>query len=120
MAHAPALLPGPRHRRAHPPLGAAARTRALVSKARGFTEEDKAILRGVELELLNRVIPEYRAAVGRGQIEVSASPFYHPILPLLCDSDIYLRTHPDARRPRQRFVHPEDAADQLAPAAAYP
>jgi alpha-amylase/alpha-mannosidase (GH57 family) len=95
-------------------LDADARTRALLSKARGFTEEDKTILRSVELELLNRVIPEYRAAVARGQIEVSASPFYHPILPLLCDSDIYLRTHPDARRPRQRFVHPEDAADQLA------
>jgi len=39
----------------------------------------------LSLELLNRVIPEYRAAVARGQIEVSASPFYHPILPLLCD-----------------------------------
>ena len=94
------------------------RTRALVSKARQFSEEDKAILREVELELLNRVIPEYREAAARGQIEISASPFYHPILPLLCDSDIYLRTHPDARRPRQRFVHPEDAADQLARAVA--
>src|SRR5438034_10812448 len=30
-----------------------------------------------------------------------------------------LRTHPDARRPRQRFVHPEDAEDQLARALAY-
>src|SRR5205823_1984542 len=44
------------------------RTRSLVSKARQFTEEDKAILREIELELLNRVIPEYRAAVARGQI----------------------------------------------------
>src|SRR5206468_2802123 len=54
----------------------------------------------------------------RGQIEIAASPFYHPILPLLCDSDIYLRTHPDAGRPRQRFMHPDDAADQLERAAA--
>jgi len=66
---------------------------------------------------LNKVIPEYRAAAERGQIEVSASPFYHPILPLLCDTDVYLRTHPDARRPRQPFRHPEDAADQLERAA---
>ena len=49
---------------------------------------------------------------------MSASPFYHPILPLLCDTDIYLRTHPDARRPRQPFRRPEDAADQLERAAA--
>jgi alpha-amylase/alpha-mannosidase (GH57 family) len=95
-----------------------ARIRALVDKGRGFSEDDKAVLREVELELLNRVIPEYRAAAERGQIEVSASPFYHPILPLLCDSDVYLRTHPDARRPRQPFRRPEDAAEQLERASA--
>jgi alpha-amylase/alpha-mannosidase (GH57 family) len=95
-----------------------ARVRALVNKGRGFSEDDKAALREVELELLNRVIPEYRASAGRGQIEVSASPFYHPILPLLCDSDVYLRTHPDARRPRRPFRRPEDAAEQLERASA--
>jgi len=100
-------------------LDADARTMGLVSKARDFTEEDKMLLREIELELLNRVIPEYRAASTRGQIEISASPFYHPILPLLCDSEVYLRTHPDARRPRRRFVHPEDAAEQLERAADY-
>ncbi len=95
-----------------------ARTRALVAKGRGFSEGDKQVLRDVELELLNKVIPEYRSAAERGQIEISASPFYHPILPLLCDTDVYLQTHPDARRPRHPFRHPEDAADQLERAAA--
>src|SRR4051812_258868 len=89
------------------------RIRALVVKGSGFSEDDKRVLREVELELLNKVIPEYRDAVQRGQIEVSASPFYHPILPLLCDTDVYLRTHPNARRPRQPFRRPEDAAEQL-------
>src|SRR5207244_11565049 len=96
-----------------------ARIRALLAKERDFTEEDKVILRDVELELLHKVIPEYRDAMARGQIEVSASPFYHPILPLLCDTDIYLRTHPNSRMPRRRFAHPEDAAEQLERAAAY-
>jgi alpha-amylase/alpha-mannosidase (GH57 family) len=95
------------------------RVRRLVAKARGFSEDDKLLLRQVELEILNRVIPEYRDAAGRGQIEISASPFYHPILPLLCDTNIYLRTHPDSRMPRERFVHPEDAAEQLTRASAY-
>ena len=95
-----------------------ARVRALVTKGRGFSEDDKAVLREVELELLNKVIPEYRDAADRGQIELSASPFYHPILPLLCDTDVYLRTHPDARRPRQPFRRPEDAAEQLDRALA--
>jgi alpha-amylase/alpha-mannosidase (GH57 family) len=95
------------------------RVRALVAKDRGFDESDKAALREVELELLRAVIPEHRAASARGQIEISASPFYHPILPLLCDTDIYLRTHPHSRMPRQRFRHPEDAAEQLRRAAEY-
>ena len=73
------------------------RVRGLLAKGRGFSEDDKRVLRQVELEILNKVIPEYRDGVARGQIEVSASPFYHPILPLLCDTDVYLRTHPDAR-----------------------
>jgi alpha-amylase/alpha-mannosidase (GH57 family) len=90
------------------------RVRALVAKGRRFTEEDKATLRAVELELLRRVVPEYREAAARGQIEISTSPFYHPILPLLCDTDIYLRTHPTSRMPRERFRRPEDAAEQLA------
>jgi alpha-amylase/alpha-mannosidase (GH57 family) len=95
------------------------RVRLLMAKQRGFSEEDKAVLRQVELEILNRIVPELREAASRGQIEISTSPFYHPILPLLCDTDIYLRTHPDARRPRHPFAWPEDALEQLTRAAAY-
>src|SRR3954471_4642644 len=51
------------------------RVRGLIAKGRGFSEEDKAVLREVELELLNKVIPEYRQAARRGQIEIAASPF---------------------------------------------
>src|SRR5215204_209689 len=89
------------------------RIRALVAKDRGYTEEDKALLRSVELEILRAVVPEYRDAVRRGQIEISTSPFYHPILPLLCDTDVYLHTHPQSRMPRERFRRPEDAFEQL-------
>jgi alpha-amylase/alpha-mannosidase (GH57 family) len=95
-----------------------ARVRGLIAKDRSFTEGDKALLRTVELELLNAVIPAYREAAARGQVELSTSPFYHPILPLLCDTDIYKRTHPDSTMPRQRFVHPEDALEQLTSAVA--
>jgi alpha-amylase/alpha-mannosidase (GH57 family) len=95
-----------------------ARVRVLLEKGRGFTEDDKAMLRDVELELLGRVIPEYAQASARGQVELSTSPFYHPILPLLCDTDVYLRTHPGSRMPRERFRRPEDAAEQLVRAVA--
>jgi alpha-amylase/alpha-mannosidase (GH57 family) len=95
------------------------RIRSLLEKGKGFSEEDKLTLRTVELEILGRVVPEYRDAAARGQVELSTSPFYHPILPLLCDSDIFLRTHPTSRMPRERFRHPEDAAEQLERAVAF-
>jgi alpha-amylase/alpha-mannosidase (GH57 family) len=95
------------------------RVKALLAQGRGFSEEDKLVLRDVELDILRRVVPEYAAASARGQIEIAASPFYHPILPLLCDTDVYLRTHPQSRMPRQRFRHPEDALAQLERASRY-
>lgn len=95
------------------------RVRLLVEKDRGFSEDDKVLLREVELDLLRAVIPEYRQAAARGQVELSTSPFYHPILPLLCDTDVHLRAQPHSRMPRQRFRHPEDAAEQLHRAVEY-
>ncbi|MFN7914362.1 MAG: glycoside hydrolase family 57 protein [Vicinamibacterales bacterium] len=96
-----------------------ARVRSLVERGRLFTEDDKLVLREVELELLRAVIPAYRHGADAGRIEISTSPFYHPILPLLCDTDIYKHTHPASRSPRRRFTRPEDALAQLEDAAAY-
>lgn len=92
---------------------------ALAYKGRDYAEDDKASLRAIELEVLRRVVPEYRAAGERGQVELATSPFYHPILPLLCDSEAHLRAHPDAARPRARFTRPEDARLQIDRAIAF-
>ena len=60
----------------------------LARKGVDYTEQDKQQLAEKQIELLGRVLPEYRKAAATGQIEISATPFYHPILPLLCDTDI--------------------------------
>jgi alpha-amylase/alpha-mannosidase (GH57 family) len=90
----------------------------LVKKERGYGEDDKAIVRNKEIELFNVTLEEYRRAAERGQIEISTSPFYHPILPLLCDTAIAQESHPGVKLPRRRFHHPEDARDQLRAAVA--
>ena len=87
--------------------------RRLVRKGRGFTEEDKAELRRKGIELFKGILEECREGIRRGQIEVSTSPFYHPILPLICDSDVAAESHPGVKLPRRRFHHPEDARAQL-------
>jgi alpha-amylase/alpha-mannosidase (GH57 family) len=86
--------------------------RALIAKGRDYTEDDKQILAERERALLAAVIPAYRRAADQGRVELSASPYYHPILPLLCDSDVHREAHPGAYVPR-RYRHPEDAADQI-------
>jgi len=85
----------------------------LVAQERGYTEDDKALLHQKEVEVFQKVLDEYRSASERGQIEISTSPFYHPILPLLCDSNIAAESHPGVRLPRRHFQHPEDAREQL-------
>jgi alpha-amylase/alpha-mannosidase (GH57 family) len=87
--------------------------KALSAKGKDFTEEDKAALREKQHELLNSVLPEYRKASERGQIEISTTPYYHPILPLLCDSDIARVANERTPLPHPAFRHPEDAREHL-------
>jgi alpha-amylase/alpha-mannosidase (GH57 family) len=91
----------------------------LSRKGAGFTEDDKAALREKQIELLGAVLPEYRLAAERGQIEISTTPYYHPILPLLCDTDIARVANPHTPLPRPAFRYPEDAREQLVRARQY-
>jgi alpha-amylase/alpha-mannosidase (GH57 family) len=91
----------------------------LAAKGKDFTEGDKAALKKKQLELLTMVLPSFREAAQRGQIEISTTPFYHPILPLLCDSDIARVANPGTPLPRRAFRRPEDAREQLRRARLY-
>jgi alpha-amylase/alpha-mannosidase (GH57 family) len=91
----------------------------LSRKGAGYTEEDKTALRDKQLELLGAVLPEYRIAAERGQIEISTTPYYHPILPLLCDTDIARVSNPHTPLPHPPFRYPEDAREQLLRAREY-
>ena len=55
----------------------------LRRKGQGFQEMDKPVLQARIRETLSAVIPRWRALEGR--VEFSVSPYYHPIIPLLCD-----------------------------------
>jgi len=91
----------------------------LAAKGTGFTERDKTLLREKQLELLGAVLPEYRIAAESGQIEISTTPYYHPILPLLCDTDIARVSNPHTPLPQPPFHFPGDAREQLLRARKY-
>ncbi len=86
--------------------------RDLAAKQRGYTREDQLALWNKHQELLGRILGAHKDAQDRGQVELTTSPFYHPILPLLCDSDIGAESNPHSQSPR-RFRHADDARMQI-------
>jgi alpha-amylase/alpha-mannosidase (GH57 family) len=91
----------------------------LANRGKDYSEKDKETLKAKTIELIGLVIPAHREAAQRGQVELSTTPFYHPILPLLCDSDIARVANPGSPLPRRAFRHPEDAREQLRRAREY-
>jgi alpha-amylase/alpha-mannosidase (GH57 family) len=92
--------------------------RELKAKGRHFTESDKQAVLAIQHEVIAQVTPLFRVLAERGQIELSTTPFFHPILPLVIDTDFARRARPDSALPR-RFAHPEDARAQLQQAVEF-
>ena len=87
--------------------------RTLREKQRHFSEDDKQALLDWQRDLIGRIVPTYRHLLEEGRIDVSFTPYYHPILPLLCDTDIAREALPGIKLPDRRFRHPEDADTQV-------
>ncbi len=85
---------------------------ALVTKHH-FSLDDQKFVIAREREVLGRVLPAHAEAAKKGSIEISATPFYHPIMPLVCDTNAGAVSSPGLSLPQNRFRHPEDAREQL-------
>jgi alpha-amylase/alpha-mannosidase (GH57 family) len=90
----------------------------IIRKGRGYSLADQQLMTRKQREALAGVLPAYREFAQTGQIEISTTPFYHPILPLVCDSDIASISHPGVTLP-SRFRYPADARAQLQRARSY-
>ncbi|MBI3593132.1 MAG: hypothetical protein HY099_06615, partial [Nitrospirae bacterium] len=93
--------------------------KGLEQKGRDFTEEEKHMLINKQFGILKEIIPEYRKMSQTGQVELSVSPFYHPILPLVWDTNCARIAMPNVNLPKRRFSHPEDAVKQIRMAVEY-
>ncbi len=93
--------------------------RAIEEKARNYTEEDKKALFERAYHIIAKIIPTYAQMQERGIVELSTSAYYHPILPLLCDTDVARQSCQDIELPARRFAHPEDARVQIERAVRY-
>jgi len=75
------------------------RVRQLMKRAHGFTLQERKQLLEIIGELLNGVIPRYRALAEAGRIELSVTPYAHPIIPLLLDISSAREAMPDVHLP---------------------
>lgn len=87
----------------------------LKSKGGNFTEDDKKTLFDQQTDVLRGVLNFYKALSDRGQIELSTTPFYHPIMPLVHNTEFARRCMPGREMPPP-FSRPEDVRAQLATA----
>lgn len=86
---------------------------ALIAKGEDFSRDDQLTMIAKQREILASVLPQYAAAAKRGSAELSATPYYHPILPLICDTQTGAESTPGLALPVRRFRHPEDASHQI-------
>lgn len=84
----------------------------LVERGRNFTEADKAIVLQEHARLVAEVIPLHKRLQDDGRIEVTMTPFFHPILPLLVDTNLARVAAPDIELP-PRFTYGIDAVNQV-------
>jgi alpha-amylase/alpha-mannosidase (GH57 family) len=84
--------------------------RALRDKGRHFDEADKNWLLDRHIDILREVIPLHRRLQDGGQVELTTTPYFHPILPLLFDKKLAREAMANVRLPRHTGGYPEDAA----------
>jgi len=90
----------------------------LDEKDRGFSHEEKHEMMRIQEGIVREIVPLYRRLAAAGAIEIAFTPFYHPVLPLICDTDIARRASPSAPLPA-RFSWPDDARWHLAEGKRY-
>ncbi len=93
--------------------------RELVRKGRDFTQEEKVLLLKKAQSILRQILPLLLKLQDEGRIEISTTPFYHPILPLLCNTDIAKVSNPYRPLPAKRFSYPADAEEHVRRALSY-
>ncbi|MEO5619064.1 MAG: glycoside hydrolase family 57 protein, partial [Candidatus Eisenbacteria bacterium] len=92
---------------------------AALTTAQGPDATHRDSLLALYRRLIATVLPAYRRLAERGQIELSTSPYAHPILPLLVDTASARRARPDLHLPSPGLAAPEDAARQIERARAH-
>ena len=86
---------------------------AFLKQGQGFTLSDRQRIYSKQREIIRRIIPQHRQMQEKGQLEVTTTPYTHPILPLLADTNAGRVAVPNMTLPQRRFQWPEDIPRHL-------
>jgi alpha-amylase/alpha-mannosidase (GH57 family) len=75
------------------------RVQRLRNKAHNFSLHDRRELLQIVLEQMQSIVPRYRELAARGQVELSMSPYAHPIIPLMLDMESAREAMPNVHLP---------------------
>lgn len=84
----------------------------IEDKGRNFENEDRFYILEKQDEIIKKVLPLYKDLYNENLIEITTSPYSHPIIPLIFDTDIAKRCG-EYNLPEERFSHPEDIYEQI-------
>ncbi len=57
----------------------------LVKKEKNYTLEDREKIIQIQREIIAKIVPTLKKLAEKNDIEITTSPYYHPILPILLD-----------------------------------
>lgn len=57
----------------------------LVKKGKNYTLEDRIEIIDIQRDIIRKIIPTLKRLSNKNKIEITTSPYYHPILPILLD-----------------------------------
>lgn len=89
------------------------------ARGRNWSESDKQWLLEKQREILGQIIPLHKELAERGQVELTTTPFFHPILPLLWNKRSAHEAMPGCALPEHLESYAEDAHVQLRRAVEY-
>ncbi len=84
-----------------------------LEQGQDFNLSDRQRIYSKQRQILSRILPQHRQMQAAGQLEVITSPYTHPILPLLADTDAGRVAVPQMALPETRFQWEADIPRHL-------
>ncbi|MBQ1612684.1 MAG: hypothetical protein II085_04335, partial [Alphaproteobacteria bacterium] len=78
----------------------------LLKKGKKYTHKDRIDIIEMQRDIIRKIIPTYKKLVKKGKIEITTSPYYHPILPILLDINT-ANTEESSKLPEDLRMEPD-------------